>query len=163
MTQARSIQKGQAMSAAEILPIVQSQLDIMKQNASWLTAREKKALKNHTESDEKSIAETLFDLNDALLNGRDVFAVCVKEPRGYLETCRSYFDVFYVNPAGTICKVWGYEFLYFFIGQEYQDRNRSISRFVYVSSAIGMSRLLDATDGLFVRLKSITGTYAQIC
>jgi hypothetical protein len=109
----------------------------------------------------QNLAESLARLNNAFLFGRSVFAVCVKEPRN-LDSGRHYYEVYYVTEEGQIEVVWGGEYLYGFIGQTRQDRDRSIRRYLFSSGVIGMSRALDATDGLFVRLKDITGTYCQL-
>lgn len=162
MRTANYITKGQKMSKAEIARIVISQLEDMAKQA-YYSQKEKKAikdaLKNAHEID--SIAETLHGLNEALLNGRTVFAECEKEPRN-LDSGNHYYSVYFNNAKAESCIVWGGEFLYRYIGQDRQDRDQSMRRYIYKSGAIGMSRLLDATDGLFNRLKSITGTYAQI-
>lgn len=114
-----------------------------------------------------SIAQTLKDINDILAKadnvyhvGNKLFAICEKEPRGNLDTGRHYYSVNYIK-NGEICKVWLWDFIKH-VGGYRQDRNRSIDRYIFASGAIGMSRLLDATDGLFSYLKRIGGYYTQL-
>jgi CRISPR/Cas system-associated endonuclease/helicase Cas3 len=162
MNTARYIVKGGAMTSDEIARIIESQLDDMIKK-DYYTTKEKKNYKtalNHKEAITE-LAQTLQGLNDALLCGRTVFAECEKEPRN-LDSGNHYYSVYYNDEKGQTQIVWGGEFLYLFIGQDRQDRDRSMRRYIFKSGAIGMSRLLDATDALFVRLKTITGTYAQI-
>jgi hypothetical protein len=108
-----------------------------------------------------SVCMQLVGLNDALLKGRSVFAICQKSPKGNLDTGRHYYSVHFVNKLGILDKVWGYDF-YSVIGQESQDRDRSLDKYIFGSGAIGMSRLLDATDGLFSTLRGLGGCYVQI-
>jgi hypothetical protein len=108
-----------------------------------------------------SVCKQLVELNDAMLKGRSVFAICQKYPKGNLDTGRHYYSVHFVNKQGVLDKVWGYDY-YSVIGQESQDRDRNLDKYIFASGAIGMSRLLDATDGLFSTLRSLGGCYAQI-
>jgi hypothetical protein len=112
--------------------------------------------------DIKAMGLQLHELNHALLKGRDVFAVCDKYPAN-LDRGRHYFSVFYVNGKGQAEKIWvADEGLRYLIRMDRQDRDQGIPRYGFQSGCIGMSRVLDATDGLFSYIKSCTGTYAQI-
>jgi len=108
----------------------------------------------------RGIAQDLIELNSALLNKRSVFAVCEKAPRN-LDSGRHYYTIHYSNVQGKVCRLWLGEFTPF-VGGTVQDRDRNMYKYIFESSAIGMSRLLDATDGVFSFLRSLGGCYAQI-
>ena len=111
-----------------------------------------------------SISQTLKDINDILSKedypGRRLFAICEKEPRGNLDTGRHYYSVNYIK-NNEIHKAWFWDFIKVFGGYD-QNRDRCLDKYVFGSGAIGMSRVLDATDGLFSYLKRIGGYYHQI-
>lgn len=102
----------------------------------------------------------LYNLNEALINNADVFAICEKEPRGNLDTGNHYYSVFYTK-ENKVIRLWLNEFTKT-LGGKLQSSNYSIPHCVWYSGAIGMSRLLDATDGIFTFLKSIGGCYCQL-
>lgn len=120
-----------------------------------------------------AIAKQLTNLNDILAGCvrysgdsstacnpyNKIFALCVKEPRN-LDSGRHYFSVNYIKD-GEIQKVWLWDFIKHVGGYD-QNRDRNMDKFVFGSGAIGMSRVLDATDGLFSYLRSIGGFYTQI-
>lgn len=109
----------------------------------------------------EGFARQLVDLNDALLSGRSVFAVCDREPRGNLDTGRHYYSVHYADASGQVVRFWVGEFTPF-LGGEHQSRHRWAPYWIYSSGAIGMSRVLDATDGIFNFLHHLGGCYAQL-
>lgn len=110
-------------------------------------------------NDLENFIDRLQRLQDALDANRSVFAICEKRPKGNLDTGRHYYSVWYVNDAGVI--------MYFHIprplwkqwGVKFPD---NYSRPSFYSGAIGMSRLLAATDVLFAHLREWGGTYTQI-
>jgi hypothetical protein len=106
------------------------------------------------------IVNDLYELNVALLKGNDVYVECVKEPRGNLDTGNHYYDVYYIK-NNRRHKVWMFDFIRVLGGKD-QNKDYSMSKYVWYSGAIGMSRQLDATDGLFTFLKRIGGCYAQL-
>lgn len=121
-------------------------------------------------------ARMLYWLNVALLRenslrekGRQfygrpqVFAVLEKAPPGNLDTGRHYWSVWYIR-NGTPCIVWpggGNRMLGDMLGMIWTNK-RLRRGWNFGSGAIGMSRLMDATDRLFYSLKSMGGCYAQI-
>lgn len=108
----------------------------------------------------KTFVSQLDKLNDAMIAGRSVFAVCEKQPRN-LDSGKHYYSVYYVNEEGKTERFWPYEFAVL-VGMDEQNKDRAMPKWVFSSRAIGMSRLLDATDGLFSFLKKLGGCYAQI-
>jgi hypothetical protein len=106
-------------------------------------------------------ATALWQLNQALLADRSVGAICVREPKGNLDTGSHYFVIRYVDDKGQLqlfhpgmelAKVFGME----------RARAACNYNWVFTSGAIGMSRLLDAVDGVFNILKQCGGVYTQI-
>jgi hypothetical protein len=160
MTHAEYITKGRQMTASEISKEIREDIDGMLLQ-DYFSKTEIRRMKAVTPSEIDEVSRVLEGLNNALLFDRSVFCVCDKEPRN-LDSGSHYYSVYYVDEKGQDQIVWEGESLYWFIGQDRQDRDRSIRRYIYKSGAIGMSRVLDATDGLFTCLKSITGTYAQL-
>lgn len=154
------IEKGQHLTVEQIEAKLKEKLQSML--ASGYTSKtEKKALKGASDYDIKKLASDLYQLNEALLTGRTVTAICEKQPRN-LDSGKHYYSVYFTTEKGELDIVWGGEFLYPLIHQDRQDRDRGMRRYIFASGAIGMSRLLDATDGLFTTLRKITGTYTQI-
>lgn len=116
------------------------------------------------ESDLDYASESLAELNKAILTGNDVWGECVKEPRGNLDTGRHYFRINYCkveNKKAVFAKLWVYDFIRA-LGGYNQNRDYNMDKFVFGSGAIGMSRKLDATDGVFTFLKKCGGTYVQL-
>lgn len=104
----------------------------------------------------------LQEINEALFVGRGVFAVCEKNPRR-LDAGRHYYTVYYISDEGKQERVWGYsEALASIGGFDHFPSKRDVPCWCFSSRAIGMSRLLDATDGYFCLLRNIGGCYAQI-
>lgn len=103
-------------------------------------------------------AGELYNLNEAMRAGRHVFAICEKEPRN-LDSGRHYFSIRYVmnNKVCILCLQYFTEVLG---GDTMTDRSQR--KWLYGSGAIGMSRLLDATNGVFTFLKELGGCYSQI-
>jgi hypothetical protein len=107
----------------------------------------------------------IVKLNDALLSMRKsqerhkyvkkVFASCDKEPRN-LDSGKHYFSLYFVDKSGGVNRFWFTPFM------DVQNRDESIPKYGFSSGVIGMSRLFDATDGIFIHLRNIGGVYAQI-
>jgi hypothetical protein len=108
----------------------------------------------------KDTAECLVRLNDTLLRGGEVWATCLKEPRNLDSGCH-YYSIHFINDDGKYDTVWLYSFGKVLGGTEW-SRNWSMPKYLWKSRAIGMSRLLDATDGVFSFLRRLGGCYAQI-
>lgn len=110
------------------------------------------------------IAEQLKDINDILAKndylGRKLFALVEREPRGNLDSGSHYYSINYIK-NNKIHKLWLGDF-YKVVGGCLQNRWRHLDRYLFCSGAIGMSRVLDATDGLFLYLAGIGGFYHQI-
>lgn len=130
-----------------------------KLNSKYTTAREKKSISKATEEDYENLAGQIYQVNKNLLEGKDIFAIVEKEPQN-LDRGKHYFSICYIE-SDKIKKVCGGN-LYPLIGQTKQEKFRYLPPYLFDSGAIGMSRLLDATDTFFCILKRITGTYAQL-
>lgn len=105
-------------------------------------------------------ANAIVSLNEALLERRKVFAICEKEPRGNLDTGGHHFSIFYIKDNDPK-RFWTYELMKLW-GCKKNTSNRSLPYWTFFSSAIGMSRLLDATDGIFNFIRRLGGCYCQI-
>lgn len=92
-------------------------------------------------------------LNNALFDGKDVFAICYKQPRN-LDSGKHHFQIHYINENNRITKFWNINFM-----DKWSNGDYSYS---FSSRVIGMSRLLDATDNIFGILQLCGGCYAQI-
>jgi len=105
-------------------------------------------------------AASLKGLNDVLTDGRSVFAVCNKAP-SKLDRGSHHYTIYYTTPGGHVEYFWMGKFMLYMRASE--NKSSSGLRYLTFSSrAIGMSRVLDATDGVFSFLKRIGGCYAQI-
>jgi len=118
-------------------------------------------LKHMTMGDIRRAANALKELNDALLDGRSVFAVCDKYPPGNLDTGSHHFSIYYITKEGKTCCFWAGPFMEK-LGANKNKMESGLKYFTFRSGVIGMSRVLDATDGVFTYLRSIGGCYAQI-
>ncbi len=105
----------------------------------------------------------LVTFNNCVARKKGVFAICVKEPRGNLDTGHHHFDVFYIKgdeehvfwPGGAFMKLLG--------ATCNRKRNRHLRYWTWSSGAIGMSRLLACTDNIFSFLEHYCeGCYAQL-
>lgn len=116
-----------------------------------------------------SIAKDLKAINDIIADSKrkggfvsdKLFAICEKEPRGNLDSGRHYYSVHYIKD-GSINKAWFWGGFIKVLGGYVQNRDMHLDKYIFGSGAIGMSRLLDATDGLFSYLRRIGGYYTQI-
>ena len=97
------------------------------------------------------IAGRLADLVSAINNDYSVFAICEKEPPS-LDKGNHYFSVCYVKD-NIVNKLWLSEAIVLFGGKI--SKNHNLPRFAFCSGAIGMSRVLDATDKLFRWLANV--------
>jgi hypothetical protein len=96
----------------------------------------------HIEFIKGNIIQTLYNFNQCLIHGRPHNKIKVD----VLNPTWNKFEIFYVNPESEIEKIWFYELSPIF-GMDI-NRDKSQSKWVFTSHAVGMSRLLDAT-GLF--------------
>lgn len=115
------------------------------------------------ESQKDSILCNFYGLYSALVNKRDVFAICCKEPKN-LDSGYHHFSVYYITEEGRASRFWISDEAFAKKLGAKVNKNRSawLPYITWVSGAIGMSRLLDATDSLFTALKRISGIYTQI-
>jgi hypothetical protein len=88
-----------------------------------------------------------------------LFAICEKMPRN-LDSGRHYYSINYVHD-NRIKKLFLGDFIKVVHG-DIQNRDKCIDKYIFSSGAIGMSRTLDATDGLFSYLREIGGYYTQL-
>lgn len=110
----------------------------------------------------EQFGNAMYDLYDALYNDRSVFAVCVKSPRGNLDTGKHYYDVHFVDGQGIVRVFWPGKAIMRILGSVETRPEWYLRGMSWCSGAIGMSRLLDATDAIFALLESWVGMYAQI-
>ena len=130
--------------------------------AKVLKEIEKRKIKSSYHEELKHTAQALVDLNNALLKGgKGVYAVCEKQPRGNLDTGRHYYSIYYTK-KGEPVRLWLGQLTLELGGYRIKDSSRGLPYWVWGSGAIGMSRLLAATDGVFTFLTSLGGCYAQI-
>ncbi len=100
----------------------------------------------------------LKDLNKAISKKYEVFAECVKEPRGNLDSGAHHYQIRYLSikdkkPERNI----------FWVPKLMNKNNlRYLRGYTFKSSAIGMSRLLAATNHVFTLLRECGGGYLQI-
>lgn len=122
--------------------------------------KEYSELKDADDSDIQYWARSLKGLNDALIDGRSVFAVCDKMPRN-LDSGSHHYSIFYVTKDGRVSNFWMGKFM-LVIGGGRNKIESGLRHITFSSGAIGMSRVLAATDGVFNFLRRIGGCYAQI-
>jgi len=125
---------------------------------------QERKIKHYNDWELQMLIDTLYGLNLALVNGWSVWAECIREPRGNLDSGGHYYDVYYVTEDRYRDRVWPYctEFAKKLLNMTEWNRDGSTPKWSFSSGAIGMSRKLDATNGLFCLLRSLTGTYAQL-
>ena len=92
----------------------------------------------------------------ALLQGHIVWLECVKYP-GSLDAGKHWYRLYY-NMLTTEGRAVRREF--YFPPFMQKDKNDN-DDWTFRSGAIGMSRLIDATDNIFVLLRECGGCYAQ--
>ena len=118
-------------------------------------------IKKFADHELDTLVESLFGLNEALVNGWSVWQEIEKEPRN-LDSGRHYWSLNYIanNQKQTF---WpGCSTLAKYVGMVENNRDRSMPKWTFASSAIGMSRLMDALDGLFYRMKQLGLTKWQM-
>jgi len=123
---------------------------------------EKKNVSDVTSYDIGEYARQFVEINEILLgepNGR-IYGLCEKCPSN-LDRGNHYYSIIYVSSNGTLESVYMPK-LRKLIGAYVQNKRRNIPYFGFKSRAIGMNRLLDATDGFFDFLRNMGGCYAQI-
>lgn len=119
-------------------------------------------INGYSEWELEALIQNLHDLNLAIFNGWNVWADTEKWPRN-LDSGRHYFSIHYITDDHKRGTFWPHcSALAKFIGMTENNRDHSIPKWTFSSRAIGMSRLLDATDGLFKLLEDLTGTYVQL-
>lgn len=155
-------EKGKRLSKAEFIRALKEK-DRLYTEKDWYTRPEKKEPISKEQFSE--MADMLKGLNDAMLDGRTVQAICEREPRGNMGTGRHYYSVWFTDKKGHMSRMYpanGNMRLAQFFGFDKNNRHRYLPGWLFSSRAIGMSRLLDATDRLFAGLKEMGGCYAQI-
>lgn len=103
-------------------------------------------------------AQELVALNDAARAGYEVWAECTKEPRS-LDHGRHYYQIYYLN-LDKEGKPRRNKFFALILMDH--SRDKYLERWAFTSRAIGMSRMLDATDHVFGILKNLGGCYMQL-
>ena len=151
-------EKGRELTVEEVREAI---LDAVESGKKWHRTAYREFKREVSPEWLQKIARQLVELNSAMIKGRKVFAVCDREPRGNLDSGRHYYSVHYVTEDGDVRRFWVGEFTPF-LGGEAQNRHRGVPYWVYSSGAIGMSRVLDATDGIFNFLRRLGGCYAQL-
>jgi hypothetical protein len=121
-------------------------------------------IKKFTDWELEALIDEFYSLNLALINKWSVWAECIKEPRGNLDTGRHYFKINYITEDHQQTTFWpvNEEFAKKLVYMTQWNRDWSVPKWSFSSGAIGMNRQLDATDSLFSLLKDLTGTYAQV-
>lgn len=97
--------------------------------------------------------EEVKNLNDAILNERDVFLSVDKMPRT-LDKGKHWYSIYYIDAEYKVRKLWIPPLMD-------KNRDRYCSLYGFSSGAIGMSRAFDATDYIFRLLKRCGGSYGQ--
>lgn len=142
------IQEKRTMELAEIKRVVAAQLADQK-------------IKKFADHELDTLVESLYGLNQALVNGWSVWAELDKEPRN-LDSGRHYWSLFYIADNQKQHFWPGCSALAKYIGMTENNRDRSIPKWCFASSAIGMSRLMDSMYGLFYRMNQIVMTKWQM-
>lgn len=107
------------------------------------------------------LARQILHLLDAIKAGRSVRLHCVKSPRS-LDSGRHYYDLLFVDEKGQIQKFWpSHKLCADLVGMDENNRDTSISKWIFSSRAIGMSRSFDASYGLMRLLSEIVGDECQ--
>jgi hypothetical protein len=137
------------------------ELTVLEVREALIKAIKEYKIKVDHDEDINLSAQEIVNLNDALLhNKKGVFATCEKEPRGNLDTGGHHYSIFYIKD-GEPKRFWTYQLMKLW-GCKKNKSNRGLPYWTFFSSAIGMSRLLDATDSLFNFIKRLGGCYCQI-
>lgn len=103
--------------------------------------------------------QQFVDLNTAIKKKWQVWAECEKYPRGNLDSGRHWYQIYYLgldvegNPV---------KHMFWCVALMDKNRDRSMRGYGFSSGAIGMSRLIDATDHIFTILKNCDGEYKQL-
>jgi hypothetical protein len=114
----------------------------------------------------KLFSQMLIDINKNLLNhvsGKGISIVeCVvqRSPQGRLDKGSHYFDVRYFSRDKKLQYVHPYNDAFAELID--MEQGKALKGWYFISSAIGMSRQLDATDNLFVFIKRLGGCYCQL-
>lgn len=154
------MRKKSKLELEAILPNLKLYMEANKKDRTVRNVIKKIGYPDNNSSKWQYIAEQIYDFNEAIINDKDVHAVCVKFPRGNLDTGKHYFDVYYISNDRPK-KFWVEEAMPLF-GAELNNRYRFLSKWLFSSGVIGMDRLLHATDTLFYVLRTIGGSYMQI-
>jgi len=150
------IEEGKRLQAKTIEKEIRKYLN--KANTKAKIKKYKLTISNY---DIEFAASRLKGLNDALLDGRSVFAVCDKHPPGNLDTGRHHFSVYYVGKKSIVLGVYLYDIMRL-LGATKNTRNSGLRYYTWSSGAIGMSRIQNATSGLSRFLKDIGGCAFQL-
>lgn len=103
-----------------------------------------------------TVARYLYDLNQALVHGWSVWPEIQKEPAN-LDRGRHHWEICYIAHNQRQMFWPGSSVLAKYFGMTEQNRDRSMRKWTFSSGAIGMSRLLDATELFWHRLEQLGG------
>lgn len=101
----------------------------------------------------ESLADQLVEINDCLFAGRPVFATVEKSPSS-LDRGAHYYSLWYIRA--------NYELVHFWFPPLMEHMKNGGYPYAFKSGALGMSRIIDATDDIFTLIKNCGGCYAQI-
>jgi len=151
-------QKGKKIKASTIeRRLRESVADLNK--SEWGKSEYRK-YRDLREWDYEMAAQALQCLNDALMDNRSVFAVCDKEPRN-LDSGSHHYSIHFVTKDGHVNVFWAGPLMEY-LGASKNKVESGMRYFTFKSGAIGMSRLLASTDGVFSFLRKCGGCYSQI-
>ena len=105
-------------------------------------------------------AKSILGLIEAQKKNRSIWADCVKSPRN-LDSGRHHYELYFVDKKGIRQRVWLFSFFTLF-NVATNKSHSGLSKWTFKSGAIGMSRLLDSTDGFFSFVKKCGGEYVQL-
>lgn len=154
------IEKGRNLSAKTIARALLARLEETK----YYQIRECSRIRREMTQDPELIhrvSGSIKALNDALLKGRSVYATCDRQPRGNLDTGHHYYSIHMVSAKGQLERL-NLDVFSLLLGGTENKRHRDLCYWIFSSGAIGTSRLLDATDEVFVFLQHAGGCYTQL-
>lgn len=104
-----------------------------------------------------TLAGHILGLMGAYFEGYPIFAVCIKEPRGNLDTGRHYYALYYYSPIlKKNVKFW-YDF-YNKYDIDYLNLKKTRNGYEFGSGVIGDSRLRCSFSGLANLLSKLFGS-----
>lgn len=113
--------------------------------------------KNITADDCQRAARDIAGLLSAHKAGRRIFLVLRKWPSGSWDRGAHYYDLYYISEFGQPVKVWpGSSEIATILGYKENNRDTSMSKWLFSSGAIGMDRCLAATESFCCFLTECT-------